>query len=64
MGVTIGAFVILAIFIPKPIGVGVQLFRTFSVDTRIQNTIEGVQLWTKNQFLVSDTIGFDMKKPN
>ena len=48
MGVTIGAFVILAIFIPKPIGVGVQLFRTFSVDTRIQNTIEGVQLWTKN----------------
>lgn len=48
MGVTIGAFIILAVFIPKPIGVGVQLFRTFSVDTRIQNAIEGVQLWTKN----------------
>lgn len=48
IGITIGAFVILAIFIPKPIGVGVQLFRTFSVDTRISNAIEGVQLWTKN----------------
>ncbi|MEK7079435.1 MAG: hypothetical protein AAB929_05190, partial [Patescibacteria group bacterium] len=31
--------------------VGVQLFRTFSVDTRIQNAIEGVQLWTKNPIL-------------
>ena len=33
------------------LGWGVQLFRTFSVDTRIQNAIEGVQLWTKNPIL-------------
>lgn len=51
MGVTIGAFIMLAVFIPKPIGVGVQLFRTFSVDTRIQNAVEGVQLWMKNPIL-------------
>lgn len=51
MGVTIGTFIILAVFIPKPIGVGVQLFRTFSVDTRIQNAIEGVQLWYKNPII-------------
>lgn len=51
IGITIGVFIILAVFIPKPIGVGVQLFRTFSVDTRIQNAIEGVQLWTKNPIL-------------
>ena len=51
IGLTVAAFIILAVFIPKPIGVGVQLFRTFSVDTRIQNAIEGVQLWTKNPIL-------------
>lgn len=48
IGLTVAAFVILAVFIPKPIGVGVQLLRTFSVDTRIRNAVEGVQLWTKN----------------
>lgn len=51
IGLTVAAFIILAVFIPKPIGVGVQLFRTFSVDTRIQNAVEGVQLWTKNPIL-------------
>ncbi|MBI4974192.1 hypothetical protein HZC27_06305 [Candidatus Roizmanbacteria bacterium] len=51
IGLTVSAFIILAIFIPKPIGVGVQLFRTFSVDTRISNAVEGVQIWMKNPFL-------------
>ena len=51
IGVTIGSFIILAFAIPKPIGVGVQLFRTFSIDTRIQNAIEGVQLWVKHPIL-------------
>lgn len=51
IGLTVAAFIILAIFIPKPIGVGVQLFRTFSLDTRIQNAVEGVQLWMKNPIL-------------
>ena len=51
IGITISAFIILSIFIPKPIGVGVQLFRTFSVGTRISNAFEGVQLWMKNPIL-------------
>ena len=44
-GLTILAFVILAIFIPKPVGVGVQLFRTFSIETRINNAVEGIRIW-------------------
>ena len=47
-GQTIAAFMLLAIVIPKPVGVGVQLFRTFSVETRINNAVEGVKVWTKN----------------
>jgi len=40
-------FVLLVIVIPKPVGVGVQLYRTFSIDTRINNMVEGIQLWAK-----------------
>lgn len=48
---TVAAFIIIALFIPKPVGVGVQLLRTFSIDTRINNAVEGVQLWLKNPIL-------------
>ena len=51
IGITMGAFIILAIFIPKPIGVGVQLFRTFSINTRVSNAVEGVKFWMKNPIL-------------
>lgn len=40
-------FILLAFIIPKPVGVGVQLYRTFSIDTRIKNMAEGIGLWTK-----------------
>lgn len=44
-------FIILAILIPKPVGVGVQLFRTFSIETRLNNAKEGISLWLRQPFL-------------
>lgn len=41
------SFVVLAFAIPKPVGVGVQLLRTFSVETRIRNAGEGLSMWKK-----------------
>lgn len=47
IGGLIVLFILLAVLIPKPEGVGVQLFRTFSIETRLENAQEGINLWVK-----------------
>lgn len=44
-------FAALAYIIPKPEGAGVQLFRTFSVESRLKNAQEGLAMWTKAPLL-------------
>lgn len=44
-------FAVLAYLIPKPVGVGVQLLRTFSIETRLRNAQEGVAMWTRSPIL-------------
>ncbi|MFA5136680.1 MAG: O-antigen ligase family protein [Patescibacteria group bacterium] len=41
------AFVLTVFLAPKPVGVGVQLYRTFSITTRIDNALEGTRMWLK-----------------
>ncbi len=42
------SFAVLAYLIPKPVGVGVQLLRTFSIETRLRNAGEGIAMWIKS----------------
>lgn len=47
----LGALICLVIFIPKPSGEGVNLFRLFSIESRKQSYIQALQMWQKKPLL-------------
>ena len=51
IALSLGLFVILIIMVPKPFGEGVNLFRTASINSRIQDYKLGLQIWSKKPIL-------------
>jgi len=50
MGLFLIMFGVVIALIPKPEGVGINLLRTFSIFTRIDNAKQGVDIWRKNPY--------------
>lgn len=50
MGLFLVLFAGVIIIIPKPEGVGINLLRTFSVFTRVENTKQGIEMWRKDPY--------------
>lgn len=47
----IGAFLLLILILPRPSGQGVRLERTFSIESRIVDMRQGIELWKKNPLI-------------